>query len=106
MFPRALLSRQGIGPDRFNCILNICYLVARENQSVGQRAPRYYLETVPKSRRALALALRSHLIPSADGEGVWDRSITRGFKTFLDARGRLLVKTFEAQAGMRLFERA
>jgi hypothetical protein len=106
VFPRALLLRHGIGPDRFNCILNICYLVARENQSVGQRAPRYYLGTVPRSRRALALALRSHLIPSVDGEGVWDRGIKRGFKSFLDARARLLVKAFEAQAGMRLFERA
>lgn len=106
VFPRALLSRYGIGPDRFNCILNICYLVARENQSVGQRAPRYYLADVPRTRRALNLALRSHLIPSADGEGVWDRSVKRGFRAFLDARARLLVRTFEAQAGMHLFERS
>jgi hypothetical protein len=105
VFPRALLSRYGIGPDRFNCILNICYLVARENQRVGQRAPKHYLDDVPRNRRALALALKSHLIPSSNGEGVWDRSIKRGFKAFLDARARLLVKAFEAQAGMRLFER-
>jgi hypothetical protein len=25
-----------IGPEQFNGIANICYLVARENQSVGQ----------------------------------------------------------------------
>ena len=61
---------------------------------------------VAASRRALALALRSHLVPSVDGAGVWDRGIKRGFKSFLDARARLLVKAFEAQAGMRLFERA
>ncbi len=34
VFPRSLLDRHGIGPDRANSILNICYLVARENQSI------------------------------------------------------------------------
>lgn len=105
IFPRALLSHHGIGSDRYNSILNICYLVARENQSVGQRAPRRYLEDVPRSKWAQTMALRSHLIPAGDERGIWDSSIKRGFKAFLDDRSRLLVRAFEWQAGMRLFER-
>lgn len=105
IFPRGLLSRHGIPPDRYNSILNICYLVARENQSVGQRAPRHYFEDVPRSKRARMMVLRSHLIPAGDGRGIWDSSIKRGFKAFLDDRSRLLVRAFQRQAGMRLFER-
>lgn len=106
IFPRSLLSGHGIGPDRFNSILNICYLVARENQSIGHRAPRHYFEDVPRSARVRNLSIRSHLIPSKDGRGIWDRSIKRGFKAFLDDRAQLLARAFERQAGVRLFDRA
>jgi hypothetical protein len=105
IFPRALLSRHEVGSDQFNSILNICYLVARENQSVGQRAPRHYFEDVPRSGRARSLSIRSHLIPSKDGRGIWDRSIKRGFRAFLEDRAWLLARAFERQAGVRLFER-
>lgn len=104
IFPRALLHHFGIGPDKFNSILNICFLVAKENQSVGQKAPKSYLIERPTSRRARNLALRSHLIPSVSGSGVWDPSVKRGFRTFLDQRADLLIREFEAQADMRLFE--
>lgn len=106
IFPRALLSRNGIGPERFNSILNICYLVARDNRSVGQRAPRAYFDDVPSNRRVLGVALRSHLIPSNAGKGIWDRSIKRGFKQFLIDRASLLARTFENQAGMKMFDRS
>jgi len=106
IFPRALLTRYGIGPDRFNSILNICYLVARDNRSVGQRVPRSYFDDIPKSKRAQNLALRSHLIPSKKGRGIWDRSINRGFRNFLSDRAWLLARAFEKQAGVRLFDRS
>lgn len=105
IFPRALLNQNGIGPEKFNSIANICYLVARDNRSVGQRAPRNYFEDVPKSRRAQSLALKSHLIPSKDGRGIWSRSTKRGFRDFVLDRALLLARAFERQAGMRLFER-
>lgn len=105
VFPRALLSAHGIGAERYNSILNICYLVARENQSIGQRAPRHYFEDVPRSNWARTMALRSHLIPTGDSRGIWDTSIRRGFKVFMEDRARLLVRAFERQAGMQLFER-
>ncbi|HEY7338530.1 MAG TPA: DUF262 domain-containing protein [Bryobacteraceae bacterium] len=50
IFPRALAAQNGIAPERFNSILNICYLVARDNRSIGQRAPRKYFEDVPPKR--------------------------------------------------------
>jgi hypothetical protein len=105
VFPRALLAKHGIGPNRYNSILNICYLVARENQSVGHRAPRHYLMDVPRNGYARRAAMRSHLIPSREGQGVWDRAVKRGFKTFLDDRGRMVIRALERQAGQRLFER-
>jgi hypothetical protein len=105
VFPRALLTSHGIGPERYNCLLNICYLVARENQSVGKKAPRHYLEAVPYSQRARNLATRSHLIPSDNETGVWDRSVRRGFAHFMDQRTKLIVRALEHQAGMPLFER-
>jgi len=106
IFPRALLTRYGIGPETFNSILNICYLVARDNRSVGQRAPRSYFDDVPKSRRAQTLALKSHFIPSKNERGIWDRSIKRGFKSFFRDRAWLLARAFEKRAGMRLFDRS
>lgn len=105
VFPRALLRRNGIEADRANSILNICYLVARENQSIGQRAPRKYLEEVPKSLRSRNTALRSHLLPIGTDSGLWDSSIKRGFKRFREEREAILKKAFERQAGVALFER-
>jgi hypothetical protein len=105
IFPRALATQNGIGPERFNSIVNICYLVARDNRSVGQRSPRRYFEDVPKSMRARKLALRSHLIPSKPDRGIWDRSTRRGFRSFLLDRAWLLARAFERKAGVRLFER-
>jgi hypothetical protein len=107
VFPRALLARYGFGSDRANSILNICYLVARENQSVGKRAPRRYLEEVPNSVRSRSKALRSHLLPTNGDGGLWDSSVKRGFRSFLQQRESILKKAFETRAGakVRLFER-
>jgi len=106
IFPRALLARHGIGPETFNSILNICYLVARDNRSVGQKAPRNYFDDIPKNKRAQTLALRSHLVPLRRDRGIWDRSIKRGFRNFLKDRAWLLARSFEKQAGIRLFDRS
>jgi len=106
IFPRGLLSRYGIGPEKFNSIANICYLVARENQRVGQRAPKSYMQDVPRSEHSRARALHSHYIPLLkEGRGILDRSVKRGFKAFLRERAWVLAKAFEKQCGMRLFER-
>jgi hypothetical protein len=107
IFPRGYLSNYGIGPEKYNSIANICYLVARENQSIGQCAPRSYMQNVPRSARARTVALRSHYIPPLkEGKGILDRSVNRGFKVFLRERAWVLARAFEQQCGgMRLFER-
>ena len=105
VFPRALLRRNGFESDRANCILNICYLVARENQSVGQQAPRNYLDQVPRSLRIRNKALRSHLLPTHPDSGLWDSSVKRGFSVFHEERDSILKAAFDKKAGVALFER-
>lgn len=106
IYPRALLSRAGLGPERFNSILNICYLAARENQSVGQKGPGSYLDAFPRSQAVRRRVMTSHLIPSEPYQGVWNSNLRRGFNEFLAQRTRLLIRAFEAEAGMKLFDRS
>jgi hypothetical protein len=105
IFPKQLLINRGFGAREYNSVANICFLVARENQSIGSRSPGVYLREVPQGRRARNRALRSHLVPWDDACGLWDRDVRRGFRAFLAARTRLIAKAFEDQAGVRLFLR-
>ncbi|HEY4239531.1 MAG TPA: DUF262 domain-containing protein [Kofleriaceae bacterium] len=105
VFPLGYLKRSGGDEDRFHSILNICYLVARENQSIGKRAPATYLDDVPRSEAVRKKAMRSHLIPDEDSHGVWNYSVHGGFREFLEQRTWMLIRAFEQEAGMRLFER-
>jgi len=105
IFPRGLLRGHDIGPEQFNSILNICYLAARENQSIGQRNPRHYFADVPRNQGVRRRALASHLIPSSPNSGIWNSNVRLGYRTFIEQRTVLLVKAFEKQAGIRLFER-
>ena len=45
-----------VDAEKFNSILNICYLVARENQSIGQKSPRNYFTDVPRNARVRSRA--------------------------------------------------
>jgi len=104
VFPRAFLARHGIGSDRANTILNICYLVARENQSIGSKAPRHYLTDLPRSRATRNRGLRSHLLPTSEESGLWSSHASRGFSQFLAERDAILKRAFCAIAGAKLFE--
>jgi hypothetical protein len=103
IFPRQQLVNLGVRPSDYNSITNICFLVARENQLIGSRQPRRYLEDLPRNRRVLGSALRSHLIPDGDDTGIWDVKLKRGFRTFVRARTHLIAHAFEVAAGARLF---
>jgi hypothetical protein len=105
IFPRQQLVNVGIRRSDYNSIANICFLVARENQMIGSRQPRRYLQDVPRSGRVRARALRSQLIPDSDDAGLWDANLKRAFRTFVKARTRLIARAFEAAAGARLFAR-
>ncbi len=86
IFPRQLLVNRGYASGDYNSIANICFLVARENQSIGSRPPHVYLEQLPHGRRARNQALRSHLIPWHDESGLWEKNARRGFRRFVAAR--------------------
>jgi hypothetical protein len=105
IFPRALLSRVGLSATDYNQLPNICYVVARENQSIGAKAPATYLDEIPESRRARTRALASHLIPHGVNSGLRGSFAKRDYQTFLDVRTRLIAKTFEVHAGAALFRR-
>ena len=105
IFPRALLGRHGVPARKINSLPNVCFLVARENQSVGRRDPARYLEDVPNGGRARRRAIRSHLIPT-ETEWLEDQSIKRAFNTFVELRTKLIVREFERLAGGRVFTRS
>lgn len=105
IFPRAVLSRAGFTATDYNQLPNICYVVARENQSIGSKHPATYLQEVPENKRAKTRALKSHLIPHAADSGLYDTSTGRGYRTFLNRRARLIATAFEERAGLTLFRR-
>lgn len=106
IFPRGLLRRHGYSASDCNLLPNICFLVARENQSIGSKHPLKYLDTVDgvsHNLRTRNRALRTHLIPYGTESGLWDKNVRRGYRNFLDQRTALIAKEFERQAGDRLF---
>jgi hypothetical protein len=102
IFPRALLSRQNVSLARANSIVNLCFICGEENSQFGSKKPFKYLEEFQR-KRYFARVMRSHLIPFDQKSGLWDASVTRGYRSFLKARTRLLCRTFERAAGMKLF---
>ncbi len=105
IFPRHHLLRLGIASAEFNALPNVCLLVARENQSIGAKAPRKYMAEIPHTARARRRALRSHLIPDGPSSGLWDNNARRGFESFMEERAKTIADAFEAQAGRELFRR-
>ncbi len=104
IYPRALLLRKLVSPRHVNSVVNMCFLAAEENQSVGSRPPYSYLGDL-RSKRFFRSATRSQLIPAASSSGLWDHRIRRGFRQFLDDRLMLLCKALEDEADGRLFRR-
>lgn len=105
IFPRHLLSKEEIPAAQYNSVGNICLLVASENQEIGSRRPWSYLGDLEQPGWSFGSKMRRHLIPVEGDSGIWDTSIPRGFKRFLDRRTRLLAKELESEAGIRLFRR-
>jgi hypothetical protein len=103
IFPRAHLRKHML-PRAYNSLVNICYLVAHDNQSIGHKLPRKYLSAYQQAgRRRFTHVMRSHLIPVHDDSGAWDRSVRRGFKQFRAARLEMICRAFENAAGLKLF---
>jgi hypothetical protein len=102
VFPRAMLSRQNVSVSRANSVINLCFICGEENSQFGSKKPFKYLE-VFRRKRYFGRVMRSHLLPFDQRSGLWDMSVTRGYRSFLKARTRLLCRAFEKAAGMKLF---
>ena len=104
IFPRQLLANHGLPSQIYNSIANICLLVAEENQSVGSRQPRTYVQEL-RDFRGFSRKMSRHLIPVDEDSGVWDRNTPRGARRFLEQRTVLICEALEGEAGIRLFRR-
>lgn len=102
IFPKGLLSRQNVSLRRANSIVNLCFICGEENSLFGSKKPFKYLEEF-RRKRYFGRVMRSHLIPIDRKSGVWDERVSRGYSAFLKGRTRLLCRSFEKAAGMKLF---
>lgn len=104
IFPKDLLKRNGFTDRQYNSICNVCFVVARENQSIGSKKPVVYLDEF-RHRKSFSKVMRSHLIPHFKGSGIWDRNVRRGFKHLQQDRLEVICSAFQQEAGTRLFRK-
>ncbi len=103
IFPQAQLQGH-FSAKVYNRLCNICFLVARDNQSIGMKLPRSYLaETKMKHQSRFATIMQSHLIPAAPTGSIWMKGTKTAFKKFQQQRLQLICCEFEKAAGMKLF---
>lgn len=104
IFPKACLARARVPLNRANSIVNLCFICGEENSVFASHKPATYLAEF-RSRRYFARVMKSHLIPVDRSSGLWDTNVDRGYRMFLKARTRLLCRSLEQAAGMKLFRR-
>jgi len=104
IFPKALLRRYGFSSREMNSLCNLCFVVAEENQSIGNKRPSVYLREL-KQPAFFASVMKSHLIPHQKDSGLWDNNVRRGYRQFVAQRLDSICNAFEKEAGMRLFRR-
>ncbi|MBX3445005.1 MAG: DUF262 domain-containing protein [Planctomyces sp.] len=91
----------------YNGLCNVCYLVSEDNLKIGMKLPRKYLTTYRAAApKTFGRVMRSHLIPTDPGSGIWDAGITTAFKKFRKRRLALICTAFENEAGIRLFRKS
>ena len=106
IFPRAQL-RTHFSSRMYNSLCNICFLVAWDNGGIGMRLPRAYLNDYRENGgQHFRRVMKSHLIPTGDDSGIWDRGVVRAFRQFRQARLKVICAEFEKEAGMKLFRKS
>ena len=106
IFPQSQLANQ-FSSRVYNSLCNICFLVAYDNQKIGNRLPRHYLADYQENGRGrFRRVMRSHLIPVSDDDGVWQRGLIAAFRQFRQQRLRLICTAFEKEAGIKLFRKS
>jgi hypothetical protein len=104
IFPKSLLSKQGLPRGEINSLANMCYLVAEENQAVGSGKPESYLQPF-RAKKHFPSVMKSHLIPHRDDSGLWMKNLKRAFQIFQKQRADVICKEFEKIAGISLFRK-
>ena len=103
IFPKAQMAKR-FTARTYNSLVNICYLVSRDNQAIGMKLPRKYLAGYRDAGRGrFGTVMKSHLIPVSDESGVWESGIAVAFKKFRRQRLKLICREFERAAGIKLF---
>lgn len=103
IFPRNFLSRIGLVRKKINCIVNICLLVAQENQIIGGSSPpKKYLEKFI-NKRFFSKVMKSHYIPYSKTSSLWGNT-KPSYYNFLEERKKLIIDAFEKAAGIQIFE--
>jgi hypothetical protein len=104
IFPKTLLESNGLNEKWINCITNICFLEADQNQSIGSSLPKTYLSKYEHLKH-FKKVMASHLIPVHDGSSVWNSKLADGFLDFINERIQIITSEIEKIAGIILFEK-
>jgi hypothetical protein len=105
IFPQAQMKAHY--PARvYNSLCNICFLVSQDNQIIGKKLPRVYLDVYrQKNATRFRGVMKSHLIPVGKDHGVWRTGLVQAFKQFRKERLEVICAEFEKEAGITLFRR-
>jgi len=80
--------------------------VSRDNQKIGMRLPRSYLDEYRTAGRArFKQTMNSHLIPCGDDSGIWDRGVVGPSRRFVRKRLSAICSQFERLQVSDCFER-
>jgi len=103
IFPKDCLAKVGVKAQKYNSIINICYLPLQENVSIRNQLPSEYLQKY-RDRVNFSKAMKSHLIPYENRSAIWRRDAKNAFMQFLDERKERVAEGFEKAAGAEIFE--
>jgi len=104
IFPKALLESNGFTDKWINCIINICFLEADQNQSIGASLPKTYL-TKYEHLKHFRKVMSSHLIPISKESPIWSNKVADGFLDFINTRVKTILTEIQKIAGTEIFEK-
>ena len=103
IFPKDRLIKAGIKAQKYNSIINICYLALQENSYISNKLPFEYLQDYRYSSNFKKI-MKSHIIPSQNNAAVWTKDVNNAFRQFFKERTEEISRSFENVAGTPLFE--
>jgi hypothetical protein len=104
IFPKALLESNGFNDKWINCIVNICFLEADQNQSIGASLPKTYLTRYVHLKH-FKKSMSSHLIPINSNSPIWSSKVLNHFLDFINIRVKIILAEMNKIAGADIFEK-